>query len=152
MQAQADPTSTTPGSTPSAKRPLAVTFVALLALIVGGYHVAHGLAVLLDGGSSSRLAEGAFDVVLGALAIAIGVAALRIRRWAWVAVMTWALIGLVHQLLRHFFYDHPDYLAMALDTVAVLFLTPLDVQIAFGVRSPRNVSREPASRNPGELV
>jgi len=130
---------------------VAVTFVAVLALIVGGYHVAHGVIVLVDGGDSSRLSEGAFDLLLGALAIAIGFAALRMRRWAWVAFMTWALVGLVHQLLRHFFYDHPDYLAMALDTAAVLVLTPLDVQIAFGVRPPRHVALERTSRNPGEL-
>ena len=128
-----------------------MTFVAVLALIVGGYHVAHGVIVLVDGGDSSRLSEGAFDLLLGALAIAIGFAALRMRRWAWVAFMTWALVGLVHQLLRHFFYDHPDYLAMALDTAAVLVLTPLDVQIAFGVRPPRHVALERTSRNPGEL-
>jgi hypothetical protein len=109
------------------------------------------VTVLVDGGDSSSLAEGAVDLVLGALAMAIGFAALRMRRWSWVAFMTWALIGIVHQLLRHFFYDHPDYLAMALDTVAVLFLTPLDVQIAFGIRPSRNVTLEPASRNPDEL-
>jgi hypothetical protein len=151
MQASADPPLPTRGSSLAAKRPVAVTFVGLLGLIVGGYHVAHGVAVLVDGGDSSRLAEGAVDLVLGGLAIAIGFAALRMRRWAWVAFMTWALVGLVHQLLRHFFYDNPDYLAMALDTVAVLFLTPLDVQIAFGVRPSRNVALEPASRNPGQL-
>ena len=150
MEASA-PSLASPGSPRAAKRPVAVTFVGLLALIVGGYHVAHGIAVLVDGGDSSRLSEGAFDLLLGALAIAIGFAALRMRRWAWVAFMTWALVGLVHQLLRHFFYDHPDYLAMALDTVAVLFLTPLDVQIAFGIRPSRNVALDPASRNPSEL-
>ena len=134
-----------------AKRPVAVTFVGLLGLIVGGYHVAHGIGVLVDGGDSSKLAEGAADVALGGLAIAIGLAALRMRRWAWVGFMTLALVGLVHQLLRHFFYDNPNYLAMALDTVAVLALTPLDVQIAFGVRPSRNVVLEPAARNPGGL-
>ena len=135
----------------AAKRPVAVTFVGVLGLILGSYHVAHGVAVLVDGGDSSSLAEASFDLALGGFAIAIGVAALRMRRWAWVAFMTWALIGLVHQLLRHFFYDHPDYLAMALDTVAVLFLTPLDVQIAFGIRPPRNVTLDPTSGNPDEL-
>ena len=37
---------------------------------------------------------------------------------------------------------------MALDIVAVLVLTPLDVQIAFGVRPPRNVRPRPAARIP----
>ena len=146
------PVPTGPGARRPARRPVVVTFVALLGLIVGGYHVAHAIAALLDGESSSTVAEGALDLALGLLAVAIALAALRMRRWAWVAFMTWALVGLVHQLLRHFFYDHPDYLAMALDAVAVLVLTPLDVQIAFGVRSPRNVPLEPTSRHPGELV
>jgi hypothetical protein len=126
--------------------------VALLGLVVGGYHVVHAIAVLIDRESSSRVAEGALDLALGVLAIAIALAALRMRRWAWVAFMTWALVGLVHQLLRHFFYDDPDYVAMALDVVAVLVLTPLDIQIAFGVRPPRNVALKPASRHTSELV
>ena len=131
------------------RRPVAVTLVAVLALAVGAYEIGHGILVLVRGGSRSFLAEGAFDLVLGGLAIAIGVAALRMRRWSWVALMTWALVGLVHQLLRRFFYDNPDYLTMALNTVVVLVLTPLDVQIAFGARPPRNVALE--TRHPVEL-
>jgi hypothetical protein len=135
----------------AAKRPVAVTFVAALALIVGAYHAGHGIAVLVDGGTASKLAEGSFDLALGGLAVAIGVGVLRMRRWAWAAFMTWAVVGLTHQLLRHFFYDNPDYLAMALDTVAVLALTPLDVQVAFGVRPPRTIVLERATRNPSDL-
>jgi uncharacterized membrane protein HdeD (DUF308 family) len=134
-----------------ARRPTAVLVVGLLALAVGGYHVAHAIAVLIDREDSSTIAEGALDLVLGLLAIAIALAALRMRRWAWVAFMTWALIGLVHQLLRYFFYDHPDDVAMALDAFVVLVLTPLDVQIAFGIRPPRNVPLEHTT-HPGELV
>jgi hypothetical protein len=85
------------------------------------------------------------------LALAIGVGALRMRRWAWAAFMTWAVVGLTHQLLRHFFYNDPDYLAMALNTVAVLALTPLDVQIAFGVRRRRTIVLEGATRNRSDL-
>ena len=131
-----------------AKRPVAVTLVGLLALIVGAYHLTDGVIGLVNGGSSSEVAGAAFDVALGVLAIAIGIGALRVRRWAWATFMTWAAIGLTHQLLRHFFYDDARYLAMALDTVAVLVLTPLDVQIAFGVRPPRNVRLDHAARNP----
>jgi hypothetical protein len=128
---------------------VAVTFVAVVAMIVGGYHLGHGVLVLVRGGSASLLAEGVTDLVLSGFAVVIGVAALRMRRWSWVAFMTWALIGLVHQLLRRFFYANPDYVAMALDTVVVLVLTPLDVQIAFRVRPPRNVALE--NRHPVEL-
>jgi hypothetical protein len=149
------PAQSVPGAAaagPPRRRPVAVTFAAALAMVVGAYHIAHGIAVLVDGGSASKLAEGALDVLLGLLAIAIGVAAIRMRRWSWVAFMTWALVGLVHQLLRRFFYDDPDYLAMALDAFVVIVLTPLDVQIAFGVRPPRNVALEPTSRRPGQLA
>jgi hypothetical protein len=142
------------GSKParSARRPTAVLFVALLGLALGGYHVAHAILVLIDREDSSTVAEGVLDLALGVLAIAISFAALRMRRWAWVAFMTWALVGLVHQLLRYFFYDHPDSVAMALDAFAVLVLTPLDVQIAFGVRPSRSVALEPSPTHPGELV
>jgi hypothetical protein len=130
-----------------AKRPIAVTFVALLALVVGAYGAAHGVFVVVNGGDASKLSEGAFDLALGLVAIAIGIGALRMRWWAWAAFMTWAVVGLTHQLLRHFFYDDPNHLAMALDTVAVLALTPLDVQVAFGVHH-RNLVLERATRNP----
>jgi hypothetical protein len=152
MEPQEDPVPPGPRTPRPARRPTAVTFVAVLGLVLGGYHVAHAVVVIFDRESSSTIAEGAFDLALGLLAFAIAIAALRMRRWAWVAFMTWALLGLVHQLLRHFFYDHPDYLAMALDAFAVLVLTPLDVQIAFGVRPSRNVPLEPAARHPSELV
>jgi hypothetical protein len=136
------------GASGPAKRPIAVTFVGVLALTVGSYHAADGLVVLVHGGDANKLTEGALDVALGVLAVAIAIGALRMRQWAWAAFMTWAVVGLTHQLLRHFFYGDPNYLAMALDTFAVLALTPLDVQIAFGARPPRNVVLSNATRNP----
>ena len=127
---------------------MAVTFVGVLALAVGGYYAVDGAFVLVNGGDSSTLAGGALEIALGAIAFAIGVGALRMLRLAWVALMTWGVIGLTLQLLRHFFYTDPNYLAMALSTVAVLALTPLDVQVDFGVRHPRNANLDRAVRNP----
>jgi hypothetical protein len=101
----------------------------------------------VNGGDASRISEGAFDLALGVFALAIGRGALRMTPWAWAAFMTWAVIGLTHQLLRHFFYTDANYLSMALETVAVLALTPLDVQVAFGVRHPRNLILDRAARN-----
>ncbi len=132
------------------RRSIAVTFVGVLALVGGANHAVDGVFVVVSGGDSSKLTEGGFDLALGAVAIAIGLGALRMRRWAWAAFMTWAVIGLTHQLLRHLFYDDPNYLAMALDVVSVLALTPLDVQVAFGVRHPPNLILERATRNPSE--
>jgi hypothetical protein len=129
----ADPAPAT-GVRRRAKRPVAVTFVALLALAAGLYHLAAGAITVADGGSSAKLAEGAVDVALGVVALAIGRGAFRLAPWAWAAFMTWAVIGLTHQLLRHFFYDDTGYGALAIDAAVVLALTPLDIQVAFGVR------------------
>ncbi len=132
-----------------AKRPMAVTFVGLLALVAGAYYAVDGAFVLVNGGDTSKLAGGAFEIALAVFVVCIAAGALRMRRWAWAAFMTWAVIGLTHQLLRHFVYDDPNYLAMAFNTVAVLALTPLDVQVAFGVRPPRNARLDHAvRRNP----
>lgn len=152
MESLEHPATSGSGATRAVRRPTAVVLVALLGLCLGAYHVAHAIIVLIDRENASSVAEGAFDLALGMLAIVIAVEALRMRRWAWVAFMTWALVGLVHQLVRHFFYDNVDYLGMALDAAAVLVLTPLDIQIAFGVRPPRSVVLDPASRHPGELI
>ena len=136
---------------PSRRRPVAVTFVGFLAVVVGLYHIGHGVSAVVTDDDASRVAEGALDLALGVLALAIAVAVLRLRKWAWVAFMTWALVGLTHQLLRRFFYGDPDYLAMALDAVVVLALTPLDVQLAFGVRPSARLALDHVERNPGEL-
>lgn len=125
-----------------------MTLVGLLALAVGAYNVVDGVVVLMSRGDNSSLAGGAFEIGFGMIAIGIGYGALRMRRWAWGSFMMLALVGLTHQLLRNFFYDHPNYLSLALTTLAVFALTPLDVQIAFGVRPPRNVLLEHTPRNP----
>jgi hypothetical protein len=54
--------------------------------------------------------------------------------------MTWAAIGLAHELLRHFFYSGESYASLALDAAIVLAITPLEVQVAFGVRSRSRAS------------
>ena len=129
-----------------------MTFAGLLALGVGAYNLVDGVVVVVGGGDRSLLAEGVFEVVVGLVAIALGVSALRMRRWAWVGFMALAVVGLTQQLLRHFFYDHPNYVSLALFTLAVFALTPLDVQIAFGIRPPRNVLLTDRARNPIDSV
>ena len=141
-----------PDSRHASKRPVAVTFVAALIMAVGVYNVVDGVVVLVNGGDHSKLAEGAFEVAFGVFVVAVGNGALRMWRWAWAASMTLAVIGLTHQLLRHFFYDHASYVNLGLITLVVFALTPLDVQIAFGVRPPRNVHLAQGARNPIDSV
>ena len=126
-------------------RPVNVTLVAVVAFTAGAVDVGRGVVDLVDGGDSSGIAAGATLVALGAAAILFGVGALRMRRWAWAALMSWAVVGLMDQLLREFFFDHPDHLAMALDAFVVFMLTPIGVQLAFGTRLPfvDRTDREP---------
>jgi hypothetical protein len=119
---------------PLRRRPVGVTFVGVLALGAGAYYLIEAGFRIAEDGSSSRLGAGVVDVALGVVALAIGRGALRNASWAWAALMTWAAIGLGHELLRHFFYSGESYASLALDAAIVLAITPLDIQVAFGVR------------------
>ena len=87
-------------------------------------------------------------LALGALALVAAVGSFRLARWGWAALMTWAVVVLTHQILRYFFFDDPNYVDMAVATFAVLALSPLDVQIAFGLRHTENVQLGRPTRNP----
>jgi hypothetical protein len=131
------------------RRPPAVTFVAALALVVGVYYLVHGSIALADaGGEDERLARTIFEVALGVLALVISFGAFFMLRWAWALFMSWAIIGLTMQIVRHFFYDDANYVGMAINTVVVFALTPRDTQIAFGVRPPENADLTRPTRNP----
>ena len=59
-----------------------------------------------------------------------------------------AVIGLTHQILRYLFFEDTNYVDMAINTFAVLALSPLEVQVAFGLRHTRNVQLARPTRNP----
>ena len=120
------------------RRPVSVTLVAVLALGIAIYSVAYGVIAIQDGGGE-RTADGIFHLALGAGALAAAVGAFRLDAWGWTALMTWAVVALMHQILRYLFFDDPNYVDMAVSTFAVLALSPLDVQIAFGLRHTENV-------------
>jgi hypothetical protein len=129
------------------KRPASVTLVALLALGVAAYSLAHGI-VAVRSGEHDRLADGIFHLVLGTGALIAGVGGFMLQGWAWAAFMTWAVVGLTHQILRVLFLGHPTYADMAINTFAVLALSPLEVQVAFGLRHTENVQLARPTRNP----
>lgn len=129
------------------RRPVSVTIVAVLAIAVAVYSVTTG-GLALRSGEDDRLADGIFHVVLGVGAVAAAVGAFRMRPWGWVAFMTWAVIGLTHQILRYLFFEDPNYADMAINTFVVLALSPLEVQIAFRLRHTQNVQLARPTRNP----
>jgi hypothetical protein len=123
--------------------------VAVLALAYGIALAGSGVHTLINAdGERGQVFAGASDLFFAALALLIAVGAYRVSRWAWVLFMSWAVWGLTLNLLRVFFFDDPQYLPLALATLAVFLLTPLDIQVAFRVRHPPNVRLHTRSRNP----
>lgn len=128
-------------------RPASVTLVAALALAVAAYSLTVGALDLTSGGDD-RLLEGIFHVAFGVGTLVAGCGAFLLRPWAWAAFMTWAVVGLTHQILRVVVLGDPNYADMAINAFAVLALSPLEVQIAFGLRHTRDVRLERPTRNP----
>ena len=124
-----------------------MTLVAVLAVGFGVYTLVYGI-LAVQSGDNDRLADGIFHLVLALAALAAGVGAFWLRPWAWTTFMTWAAIGLTHQILRYLFFEDPNYVDMAINTFAVLALSPLEVQVAFGVRHTENVQLSRPTRNP----
>ena len=124
-----------------------VTLVALLALGLAIYSVAYGV-IAIESGESDRLPDAIFHLALGVAALTAAVGSFRLAPWGWTVLMTWAVVALTHQILRYLFFEDPNYVDMAVSAFAVLALSPLDVQIAFGLRHTENVQLGRPTRNP----
>ena len=129
------------------RRPVQVTLRALLALGLAVYSVAYGV-IAIESGDDDRLPDAIFHLLLGGGALVAAVGSFRLAAWGWTALMTWAVVALTHQILRYLFFDDPNFADMAVSTFAVLALSPLDVQVAFGLRHTENVQLARATRNP----
>ncbi len=129
------------------RRPVSVTLVALLAAGFAIYSLVNG-GLALERGDEDRLPDAVFNLVRGVGLLVAAFGAFRLRAWGWAAFMTWAVIGLTHQILRHFFFGDANYADMAINTFAVLALSPLEVQVAFGLRHTENVQLTRPTRNP----
>lgn len=76
---------------------------------------------------------------VGAVGLIVSVGLWWLQRWAWVATMLWAGINMA-QALYGYFWGTPQYIAMALSVVIVLYLNQRDVQLAF-IESTRDIIR-----------
>ena len=129
------------------RRPVSVTLVAGLAAAFAIYSLVNaGLAI--ESGEDDRVPDAVFNAVRGAGLLVVAFGAFRLRAWGWAAFMTWAVVGLTHQILRYLFFEDPNFADMAINAFAVLALSPIDVQIAFGLRHTENVQLARPTRNP----
>jgi hypothetical protein len=81
-----------------------------------------------------------FGPFVGGIGLIVSVGLWRLRRWAWIATMTWAGINMA-QALWAYWIGEPQYTAMALSVVIVLYLNQRDVQLAF-IESTRGIMRD----------
>lgn len=154
-QVEAEPRPIRRKNTARRKRPVAVTVVAwgiVLLFAVRVYEVLPPLLQMnvLELGIRGPLAHG---VRLTSLGLAILVSAsyllqalvgivvligfLRLRRWAWVMLMSWTGVSLTISLITYF-YSHPNYVVMASDVIIAVALAQSDVQRIFGIRLDPN--------------
>lgn len=80
-----------------------------------------------------------FGPFVGGIGLIVSVGLWRLQRWAWVATMSWAGINMA-QALWAYWIGEPQYSAMALSVVIVLYLNQRDVQLAF-IESTRGIIR-----------
>lgn len=133
------------------KRPIAVTIVAwgiVVLFVVRLYQVFEPLIRMhiLEDGLSGPLMAGLRPTPLGAAVLTSGaylvlslvgiivlIGFLRVRRWAWVVLMTWTGASLVNGLIEYF-YSNPNYVVMASNTIIALALNQVEVQRIFKIR------------------
>ena len=159
--------SSTPPESPPARHPppMAVSLVSILVAVMAMLNVALGalaLAFLMRTADMSvgamlrapvrdvAVQLGAFtsvvqpsDVALRALVGVVDLLLLfgfrRLRRWAWVGLMTWATVLLAFALARYVALSAPyaaDFVTMATQSVIVLSLNAEVVRETFGIDRP----------------
>jgi hypothetical protein len=124
-------------------RPFGVTVIATA--MVANAIFAAGRVYLADGmiaWDDVRQTDFYFELAgpfVGAIGLIVSVGLWHLKRWAWVATMSWAGINMA-QALWAYWIGEPQYSAMALSVVIVLYLNQRDVQLAF-IESTRGIMR-----------
>ena len=82
----------------------------------------------------SALFISAAYAILSLSGIIVWIGFLRMKRWSWIVLMVWTAISLTITLLDYF-YQQPNYIVMASDTIIAFALNQADVQRIFGIRT-----------------
>lgn len=159
--------SSTPEAKPKkTKRPIAITIVGAVVLIVGIFNIIEGAFDISQGQINFQLAdepliendqpsdfaieleEFGLPIVLGVIQVVLGIAFLRLRRWAWVAIMFLVAFDLARDLIHYFSGLEANYLALGLEVLVVLAMNQEEVQKIFGIRAANDGDLNQPTRNP----
>ena len=138
-------------SSTAPKRPMAVTLIGILLVLISAIYIVQAVAGLTFSGviesafsntfnpqgtltpQAQTALENALDLLRGVVALIIVVGFFRMRRWAWVATVAWSALGLLNQLLR-VFSGESTYFWMLLEVITIFALIQSDVQKIFGIK------------------
>lgn len=133
------------------KRPIAVTVIAWAIFILFLVRLYQAIEPLLAAGifekglrgplfsgfwftpQGSALFISASYAFLSLSGIIVLIGFLRMKRWSWIVLVVWTAISLTITLLDYF-YQEPNYIVMASDTIIALALNQADVQRIFRIR------------------
>jgi hypothetical protein len=125
-------------------RPFGVTVIATAmvanAIIAAGRAYLGDASITLDEMLRTEFYFELAGPFVGAVGLIMSVGLWRLQRWAWVATMSWAGINMA-QALWAYWVSEPQYSAMALSVVIVLYLNQREVQLAF-IESTRGIMRD----------
>jgi len=134
------------------KRPIAVTVIAWAIFILFLVRLYQAIEPLFVAGifekglrgplfsgfwftpQGSALLISASYAFLSLSGIVVLVGFLRLKRWSWIVLVVWTAISLTITVLDYF-YDQPNYIVMASDTLIALALNQADVQRIFRIRT-----------------
>ena len=128
------------------RRPGAVVVAGWLALLSAPLMVWRATTLMIEGGlrllgtdpttwTSPQAGEAVLIVTVTVFAvgtIVAGIAILRLKRWAWVFMMLFLVVGLVANLVRYF-YTGPEYVLMVVYAGLTLLLNQGEVRKAFRI-------------------
>ena len=115
-------------------RPFGVTVIAVIQVVSA---IGWGLITFYDQPDFGDLfgSLGYYEIAgpaLGVIGLLIAFGLFTLRRQAWVLTMLWAGLNLTAALYG-WYYNQPNYIAMALSVITVYYLNQREVQAAFHV-------------------
>ena len=108
---------------PTGKRPVAVTIIAILAIIGGVFSLFGVLGIMLD------VVLGIFALIVGALTLAGGIGLLKMKKWGLLAITIATALGFLQIGYLMMFVDNPlivvtiwSYIPMLIQLLIVIYL------------------------------
>lgn len=147
----------TQARTPKQKRPIAITIVGVFVFLAAFYNLIAGGVLLwttdlfdkpvelklellntpdLEEAMTEQnvtILEGGGWLLLGLVQLVLGIGFWRLKRWAWVGIMTWQVVKILADITGFLAPERPVF-SLLLAVICVFLLNQADVRRIFGIR------------------